>query len=90
MTLYPRARFDAARAAAILTANGSALPDGIADAAGFDAYLHPDRATGDTWREQLTQIHGITLIGFDVIEGGWLYLYDTQADTRTPQPRRPR
>jgi hypothetical protein len=79
VTLYPRERVDAAHAAAVLRANGSTLPDGITDAAGYEAYRHPDRDAGDAWFRHITEVPGITLIAFDVTERGWLYLYDVRA-----------
>jgi hypothetical protein len=80
MTYVP-ARF----AAAVLRANGATdLPAGITDAAGYNAYLHPDPDTA--WRHHAELVHpyGTTLIGFGNVEGGWLFLYDTRPRGATP------
>jgi hypothetical protein len=70
-------RVDAAHAAAVLSANGSTLPPGITDAAGYRAYLHPDPHDALTCWRQLTEPYGVTLIAIDTIEGGILTLYVT-------------
>lgn len=75
-------RVDAAHAAAVLAANGSTLPPGVADAGGYRAYLFPDRDTAEMWHRIVVSLFGTTLIGFGNVEGGWLYLYDLRADQR--------
>jgi hypothetical protein len=78
-------RVDAAHAAAVLSANGSTLPPGITDAAGYRAYLHPDLHDALTCWCRLTEPYGVTLIASDTIEGGFLTLYVThEARARGP------
>lgn len=74
---------DAAHAAAVLAANGwDGDPAGVSDAAGYTAWLHPDAAAADRWRLAVTVPAAVTLIGWGMVEGGWLSLYDLDAWTR--------
>lgn len=79
-------QIDAAHAAAVLRANGSDLPPGITEDAGYAALLHPSLAVANDWRLAVTQTFGTTLIGLDVTEGGVLALYDLLPAPRLAPP----
>jgi hypothetical protein len=84
------ARLDATLAAAVLSANGSDVPPDVSDAAGYNAYRFATRDEAERWAELLTASPRHTLIGLCNVEGGWLYLYDMQANIRVPEQRRHR
>jgi hypothetical protein len=79
-------QIDAAHAAAVLRANGSDLPPGITEDAGYTALLHPDRDTALAWWRDIVETYGPTLIGLDTIEGGVLALYDLLPAPRLAPP----
>lgn len=75
------APMDAAFAADVLRANGSDVSGSVTDAAGYRAFHAVDREDGDRFHAGITDGAWYTLIGFGMVEGGWIYLYELHRRT---------